>query len=106
MAKKNINTTATLKQSTKKESELQKDLETANAKIKGSKMVDVLVPEAYRAAFGDPMKFSVNGVAVAIPIGKKMQVPEPHALHAQRLMKGAVLSKAQKRLTPEEIFND
>lgn len=103
---KNINTTATLKQSTKNESELQKDLERANASIKGSKMVEVLIPEAYRGAFGDPVEFSVNGVSVRIPLNKKIKVPEAHALHAQRLMKGAVLSKSQKRLTPEEIFND
>ena len=103
---KNINTTATLKQSTKKESELQKELEKANAKMKGSKMVEILVPEAYRGAFGDPMEFTVNGVPVEIPLNKKVKVPEAHALHAQRLMKGAVLSKSQKRLTPEEIFND
>jgi len=103
---KNINTTATLKQSTKKESELQADLQAANAKIKDSKMVEILVPEAYRGAFGDPMEFSVNGVSVQIPLNKKIMVPEAHAEHAQRLMKGAVLSKSQKRLTPEEIFND
>jgi len=103
---KNINTTATLKQSTKKESELQKDLEKANVTMKGSKMVEILIPEAYRGAFGDPVEFSVNGVSVRIPLNKKIKVPEAHAAHAQRLMKGAVLSKSQKRLTPEEIFND
>lgn len=103
---KNINTTATLKQSTKNESELQKDLEKVNATMKGSKMVEILIPEAYRGAFGDPVEFSVNGVSVRIPLNKKIKVPEAHALHAQRLMKGAVLSKSQKRLTPEEIFND
>ena len=102
----NINTTATLKQSTKTEAELQADLEKANAQIKGSKMVDILIPEAYRGAFGDPMVFSVNGVSVEIPLNKKISVPEAHALHAQRLMKGAVLSKSQKRLTPEEVYND
>jgi hypothetical protein len=52
------------------------------------------------------MEFSVNGVSVKIPLNKKIKVPEAHAEHAQRLMKGAVLSKSQKRLTPEEIFND
>jgi hypothetical protein len=103
---KKINTSATLKQSHKTESELQKELDKANAKIKGSKMVDVLIPEAYRAAFGDPLSFSVNGVSVEIPLNKKVKVPEAHALHAQRLMKGAVLSKAQKRLTPEEVYKD
>lgn len=102
----NINTTATLKQSAKTEAELQADLEKANAQIKGSKMVDILIPEAYRGAFGDPMVFSVNGVSVEIPLNKKVSVPEAHALHAQRLMKGAVLSKSQKRLTPEEVYND
>lgn len=103
---KKINTSATLKQSTKSEAELQKDLERANAKVKGSKMVEIIIPEAYRAAFGDPLEFSVNGVPVAIPLNKKIKVPEAHAAHAQRLMKGAVISKAQKRLTPEEVYKD
>jgi len=56
---KNINTSATLKQSTKTEAELQSDLEKANAKIKNSKMVEILVPEAYRAAFGKAL-YSVS----------------------------------------------
>lgn len=102
----NINTSATLKQSTKTESELQADLEKANAHIKDSKMVEVLIPEAYRGSFGDPLSFSVNGVRVEIPLNKKVRVPESHALHAQRLMKGAVISKSQKRLTPEEVYED
>ena len=102
----NINTTATLKQSTKPEAELQAELDKANAQIANSKMVEILIPEAYRGAFGDPMEFSVNGVSVKIPLNKKMRVPEAHALHAQRLMKGAVISKSQKRLTPEEVYND
>ena len=88
----NINTTATLKQSTKPEAELQAELDKANAQIANSKMVEILIPEAYRGAFGDPMEFSVNGVSVKIPLNKKMRVPEAHALHAQRLMKGAVIS--------------
>jgi len=100
-----INTSATLKQSTKTEKELQDEL-TKAGDLSGAKMVDIVVPEAYRGAFGDPMTFSVNGVSVEIPIGKKVQVPEPHALHAQRLMKSAVISKTQKRLTPEEVYND
>ena len=36
----------------------------------------------------------------------KVKVPAPHALQAQRMMKGAVLSKNQKRLTPEEVYKD
>lgn len=102
----NINTSATLKQSTKPEAELQADLNKANLKLKQSKMVDLLIPEAYRGAFGDPLSFSVNGVSVEVPIGKKVQVPEVHYLHAQRLMKSAVLSKNQKQLTPEEVYED
>ena len=102
----NINTTATLKQSTKPEAELQAELDKANAQIANSKMVEILIPEAYRGAFGDPVEFSVNGISVKIPLNKKMRVPEAHALHAQRLMKGAVISKSQKRLTPEEVYND
>ena len=68
--------------------------------------VEILVPDVYRAAFGDPLHFSVNGISIMIPIGTKIKVPKPFADHAQRLMKGAVLSKNQKRLTPEEIYED
>ena len=71
-----------------------------------SPKVDVLVPDVYRAAFGDPLHFSVNAVSIMIPIGQKIKVPKPFADHAQRLMKGAVLSKNQKRPTPEEIYKD
>ena len=72
----------------------------------GEEKVEVFVPEVYRAAFGDPLHFSVNGVSIMIPIGQKIKVPKPFADHAQRLMKGAVLSKNQKRPTPEEIYKD
>ena len=68
--------------------------------------VEILVPNVYRSAFGDPLHFSVNGVSIMIPIGQKIKVPKPFAEHAQRLMKGAVLSKDQKRPTPEEIYED
>ena len=68
--------------------------------------VEILVPEVYRAAFGDPLHFSVNGVSIMIPIGEKIKVPKPFADHAQRMMKGAVLSKNQRRLTPEELYKD
>ena len=71
-----------------------------------SEKVDILVPDVYRAAFGDPLHFSVNGVSIMIPIGEKIKVPKPFADHAQRMMKGAVLSKNQKRLTPEELYED
>jgi len=60
----------------------------------------------YRAAFGNPLHFSVNGVSIQIPLGKKIKVPKPFAEHAQRLMKGAVLSKNQRPLTPEELYED
>jgi hypothetical protein len=104
---KNINTTAKLRngQSTKPQAELMKELERASATT-GSKMVDVYIPEVYKAAFGNPMQFSVNGVRVEIPIAQKIKVPEIHALHAQRLMKSAVLNKTQKRPSPEEVYND
>jgi len=68
--------------------------------------VEILIPDAYRAAFGDPLHFSLNGVSIMIPIGEKIKVPKPFAEHAQRMMKGAVLSKNQKRLTPEELYKD
>jgi hypothetical protein len=68
--------------------------------------VEILVPNVYSSAFGDPLHFSVNGVSIMIPIGQKIKVPKPFAEHAQRLMKGAVLSRNQKRPTPEEIYED
>jgi len=104
---KNINTTAKLRegQVAKPEQKLKKELETA-ARQTGSKMVDIYIPEVYKAAFGNPMQFSVNGVRVEIPIAQTIQVPEIHAKHAQRLMKSAVLNKTQKRRTPEEVYKD
>lgn len=104
---KKINTTAKLKegQVTKPQAELMTDLEKAGA-VTGSKMVDIFIPEVYKAAFGNPMQFSVNGVRVEIPIAQKIKVPELHALHAQRLMKSAVLNKTQRRLKPEEVYQD
>ena len=71
-----------------------------------SEKVEILVPDVYRAAFGDPLHFSVNGISIMIPIGQKLKVPKPFADHARRMMKGAVLSKNQKRLTPEEVYED
>jgi hypothetical protein len=104
---KNINTTAKLRegQVTKPEEKLKKELETA-ARAVGSKLVDIYIPEVYKAAFGNPMQFSVNGVRVEIPIAQTVQVPKAHALHAQRLMKSAVLNKTQKRRSPEEVYKD
>lgn len=104
---KNINTTAKLRegQVAKPEAKLKKELETA-AKLTGSKLVEIFIPEVYKAAFGNPMQFSVNGVRVEIPIAQKTMVPEVHAAHAQRLMKAAVINKTQKRLAPEEVYED
>ena len=85
---------------------VEKSWKNAFEAFANSPKVDILVPEVYRAAFGDPLHFSVNGVSIMIPIGEKIKVPKPFADHAQRLMKGAVLSKNQKRLTPEELYED
>lgn len=104
---KNINTTVKLKagQGTKKQQELETELERAS-KASGSQLVEIFIPEVYKAAFGNPMMFSVNGVRVEIPIATRIKVPEIHALHAQRLMKSAVLNKTQKRPLPEEVYED
>jgi len=69
-----------------------------------SEKVEILVPDVYRAAFGDPMHFSVNGISIMIPIGQKIKVPKPFAEHAERMMKGAVLSKTQSRPKPEDLY--
>lgn len=95
-----------LKQKTKPENELQKEMELAAKRMGNAELVELFVPEAYKGAFGQPFRFSVNGVSIEVPIGVKVKVPEPHYLHAQRLMKGAVLNKTQKRLTPEEVYED
>jgi hypothetical protein len=86
--------------------EVQKSWEKAFKAFADSPKVEVLIPDAYRASFGDPLHFSVNGISILIPIGEKVKVPKPFADHAQRLMKGAVISKNQKRLTPEELYKD
>lgn len=104
---KNINTSAKLRegQVTKPEAKLKKELETASKAV-GSKLVEIFIPEVYKAAFGNPMQFSVNGVRVEIPIAQKIMVPQAHALHAQRLMKSAVLNKTQKRPSPDEVYKE
>lgn len=102
---KKINTTVTLKQNTKPEAEIQAEIDKA-AILSKSKLVEVLIPDVYRASFGDPATFSVNGVRVEVPIGVKIEIPEPHAKHLKRLMKAAVINKTQRRLTPEEVYED
>jgi hypothetical protein len=107
MMEKNINTSATLKQQTKDPEVLAKELASAQKKFgKDVEMVDLIIPEAYKGYFTNPAKFSVNGVTIEVPLGQSVKVPKPHYLHAQRLMKGAVLTKSQKRLSPDEIYKD
>ena len=107
MAKKEvINSTDVLRENVTPQTAVEKSWKAAFDAFANSEKVDILVPEVYRAAFGDPLHFSVNGVSIMIPIGQKIKVPKPFADHAQRLMKGAVLSKNQKALTPEELYED
>ena len=87
-------------------STIEKSWENAFKAFADAEKVDVFIPEVYRGAFGDPLHFSVNAVSIMIPIGQRIKVPKPFAEHAQRLMKGAVLSKNQKRPTPEEIYGE
>ena len=101
-----MNTKNMLRQNAKPEGELQKEFEDAARRLKNAELVEVFIPEAYRSAFGNPFEFSVNAVTISVPIGKKVKIPAPHATHLQVLMKGAVTSKNQKRLTPEELYND
>lgn len=101
---KNVNTSATLKQNTRPEAEIRAELEKAAKRLKTEPTHKLIVPDVYRAAFGDPMMFSVNGVRVEIPIGEEVMVSEAHYKHAQRLMKGAVLNKSQRKLEPNEIY--
>ena len=98
--------TSVLKTKAKPQAEIEKEMEQAAKQLKNSKMVELFVPEVYRGVFGDPLEFSVNGVTIEVPIGEKVNVPEAHYKHAQRLMKGAVVSKTQRRLTPAEVFED
>ena len=85
---------------------IEKSWKAAFDAFANEEKVEILVPDVYRAAFGDPLHFSVNGVSIMIPVGQKIKVPKPFADHAQRLMKGAVLSKNQKSLTPEELYEE
>jgi hypothetical protein len=101
-----ITDTEVLREQPAPQGAIEKSLQKAFEAFAKEPKVDILVPDVYRAAFGDPLHFSVNGVSIMIPIGEKVKVPKPFADHAHRLMKGAVLSKNQKRLTPEEIYED
>ena len=107
MAEKNLNTSATLRQPAKSQDEIERELTKAQKQFGADvEMVDLTIPEAFKGYFTNPAKFSVNGVVVEIPLGKTVKVPKPHYQHAQRLMKGAVLTKSQKRLSPEEVYSD
>ena len=86
--------------------QVQKSWDAAFKAFADSPKVEILIPDAYRAAFGDPLHFSLNAVPILIPIGEKVKIPKPFADHAQRMMKGAILTKNQKRLTPEEVYKD
>lgn len=101
---KSLNT-AKPKQKTLPEEQLKSEMQEAANKL-NVKLVEVTIPEAYAAGLGDPVMFSVNGVRVEIPVGEKVKVPEPHALHVQRLMRGTVLTKNQNHLPPEEVYKD
>jgi hypothetical protein len=101
-----ITNTEILREQAAPEGAVAKSLENAFKAFAAEAKVELFVPDVYRAAFGDPLHFSVNGVSIMIPIGEKVKVPKPFAEHAHRLMKGAILSKNQKRLTPEEIYED
>jgi hypothetical protein len=104
MADKNLNT-AGLREKSKPEAEIKREMEKA-AKELNAELVEVLIPSAYASGLGDPVMFSVNGVRVEIPVGEKIKVPKPHALHVERLMRGTVLTKNQRQLSPEEIYKD
>jgi hypothetical protein len=95
-----------LKEQPAPNSAIEKSWKAAFEAFANEEKVEIYVPDVYRAAFGDPLHFSVNGVSIMIPVGEKVKVPKPFADHAQRLMKGAVLSKSQKRLTPEELYEE
>jgi len=95
-----------LKETPSSNAEVQKSWVKAFKAFADSPKVEVFIPDAYRSSFGDPLHFSVNGISIMIPIGEKIKVPKPFAEHAQRMMKGAVISKNQKRLTPEELYED
>ena len=95
-----------LKEQPAPSAEIEKSWENAFKAFADSEKVEIFVPDVYRAAFGDPLHFSVNGISIMIPIGEKIKVPKPFADHAQRMMKGAVLSKGQRQLTPEELYED
>jgi hypothetical protein len=101
-----ITNTDVLREQAAPEGVIEKSWQAAFNAFANEEKVDILVPEVYRAAFGDPLHFSVNGVSIMIPVGQKIKVPKPFADHAQRLMKGAVLSKNQKSLTPEELYEE
>ena len=101
-----ITNTEVLREQPAPQGAIEKSLQKAFEAFANEEKVEIFVPDVYRAAFGDPLHFSVNAVSIMIPIGERIKVPKPFAEHAQRLMKGAVLSKNQKRPTPEEIYED
>ena len=93
-----------MKGSNKSVEDLTRELKASALKMKTTTK-KLTIPKVFKASFGDPAMFSVNGVRVEIPLGVEMPVPLPHYEHAHRLMNGAVFTKGQERPKPEDIYN-
>jgi len=93
-----------MKGSKKSVVELQAEL-TATAKRMNQKQKTINVPKVFKASFGDPAMFSVNGYRIEVPLGVDVLVPVPHFEHLQRLMKGAIFTKEQQTPEPHEIYS-
>ena len=93
-----------MKGSNKTVADLASELKATAVKMKTTTK-KLNIPPVFKASFGDPAMFSVNGIRVEIPLGVDMPVPLPHYEHAQRLMSGAVFTKGQERPKPEDIYN-
>lgn len=103
MAKNTNQANSFMKGSDKTVAELQGELKAVATKM-NTTTKKLNIPKVFKASFGDPAMFSVNGVRVEIPLGIDMMVPLPHYDHAYRLMGGAVFTKGQDRPKPEDIY--
>jgi len=79
-AKENTNTTKSVAEGKKvTNTDLDKQIKNAAKVLGESKKVDVFIPEYLKKRLGANYPVGINGAVIHVPVGKKVQIPEPLA---------------------------
>jgi len=79
-AKENTNTTKTVAEGKKvTNTDLDKQIKNAAKVLGESKKVEVFIPEYLKKRLGTNYPVAINGAVIHVPVGKKVQIPEPLA---------------------------